>query len=616
MEQWLSPLVFTQTLVRVAVVWIAFYGSGRLLRKILRIDSIFPLLPNELVGLLTFAALTIPLSLAGIMTRSICQILLFLPAIPGSLFIYSSVRKRLLSAKLSLISILSVLFLVFVLFLNFTHASMPNLAFDDPLVTYAVQPDRWLNAGKIFWLDETVFSGFPMLYEMTAVWPASISSNRMNQLSVLQVFQMSMLVLAVFRGLSIMKVKREIRLPVSTVVLLTTALYLWCAIAKTDTLAILLCTLALASAIRQKDESFTGKPFSSWFFMGLALATKQSALVVFIPFSIYSLLPFIKYSFKQKAIALAVLLLIPGVFGVRTMLKTGSPTYPFYPVTYTLNSDWELSSTEERLTVQSRDSSFYNQMDFPLYKHIGIYFAFMEGNILLLLLGLAVSAAKKNWKGILISLPLIAYFAVSLKLFWPPWWGAKYTILIYPFIAILGAKLLQDFRYHRIATYIVMILAFIVPGFFAVAGNAMPFSYRITVAGSVLHGEWDTNSNYQRLINTPTAEGASNMWANAALPPGTVIFSLNEEKRYFFDGTIIVGERHPLTQSIYQHNTLEEELEALDLLGVDYVTFYREDPAILQQENKLAILDHIGIGDILEPVIIIKGGYLLCRYNR
>ena len=134
MEQWLSPLVFTQTLVRVAVVWIAFYGSGRLLRKILRIDSIFPLLPNELVGLLTFAALTIPLSLAGIMTRSICQILLFLPAIPGSLFIYSSVRKRLLSAKLSLISILSVLFLVFVLFLNFTHASMPNLAFDDPLV--------------------------------------------------------------------------------------------------------------------------------------------------------------------------------------------------------------------------------------------------------------------------------------------------------------------------------------------------------------------------------------------------------------------------------------------------------------------------------------------------
>lgn len=616
MGEWLSPLIFVQTLVRVAVVWVAFYGSGRLLRKKLRIDNFFPLLPTELLGLLIFAVLTVLLSLLGIMTRSVCQILLFILAIPGSMFIYGYVREKLLSVKPDFIIIISALFLTFVLLLNFTHASMPNLAFDDPLVTYAVQPDRWLNAGKMFWLDETVFSAFPMLYEMTAVWPASISSNRMNQLSVLQVFQMSMLVLAVFRGLSILKVRKKLWLPVSSIVLLNTSLYLWCAIAKTDTLCILLCTVALASAIRERDELLSGRLYSSWLLMGMALATKQTAMVVFVPFCIYSFTSFFKFSFSQKALALAILLLIPGVFAIRTMVKTGSPTYPFYPVSHMLKSEWELSATEERLTVQSRSSSYYGQMLFSPEKHVGIYFALMEGSLLLLLSGLAVSTAKRNWKGILIFLPLLVYFAVSLKLFWPPWWGAKYTILIYPFIAILGAKLLQGFRYDRLSAYIIMLLAFIVPGFIAVAGNAMPFSYRITVAGSVLRGEWDSDSGYQKIINVPTAEGASNMWANAALPAGTVLFSLNEEKRYFFDGTVIVGERHPLTQIIYQDNTLGDELEVLDLLEVDYITFYREDPAILQQENNLAILDHIGIGDILEPVIIIKGGYLLCKYNR
>jgi len=66
---------------------------------------------------------------------------------------------------------------------------------------------------------------------------------------------------------------------------------------------------------------------------------------------------------------------------------------------------------------------------------------------------------------------------------------------------------------------------------------------------------------------------------------------------------------------LYLENSLEEELAILDGLGVDYVGFYRSDPAILKQEEKLAILDHIGVGDILEPVIIVDGGYLLCRYN-
>ncbi len=597
------------------MVWLAFYGMGKLLRNPLRVDVVFPLLASELVGMLVFVFLTVPLSIVGVLSRTVLPVFLLIMAIPGALFVYGELRNRLPGLKPGILQILAGIFLLFVLFLNFSHASMPNLAFDDPLVTYAVQPDQWLGAGRIFWLEESIFSGFPLLYEMTAVWPASLSSDLLNQLSLLQVFQMSLLVVAVFRGLSILGVKKKLWLPVAATVLLTTNLYLWSAIAKTDTLCILLCTLALVSAVRQKEKGFTGSPLSSWLCMGLALAVKQTSIVVLVPFLLYSAGAYRKYAPKWKTLALVSLLLVPAAYGMRTMLKTGSPTYPVYTVPFMLRSGWEVSTTDERMEVQSRASSYYDEKSFPLAKHIGIYFTYMEGCILLLLAGTAVPIATRNWRRVALILPMFAYFILSMKLFWPPWWGAKYTILVYPFTALLGAYLLQSFKAARTVTIAVMLTAFVVPGFIAVAGDAMPFTYRMTVARSVLQGEWDTSSGYNRLINTPTAEATANMWATAALPPESVIFSINEEKRYFFHGTVLSGERHPVGHLLYHDNSLEEELAILDTLGVDYVGFYRNDPAILKQEARLAILDHIGLGDVLEPVIIVDGGYLLCRYN-
>lgn len=616
MNDWMNLSSFMQTLVRVLVVWLAFYGAGKLLRNPLRVDLAFPLLASELVGMLVFVFLTIPLSILGVLSRTVLPVFLLLMAIPGALFAYGEVRRRLPGLRPGTLQILAGAFLLFVLFLNFSHASMPNLAFDDPLVTYAVQPDRWLSAGRIFWLEESIFSGFPLLYEMTAVWPASLSSDLLNQLSVLQVFQMSLLLVAVIRGLSILGVARKLWIPIVATILLTTYLYLWSAIAKTDTLCILLCTLAMASAVRQREKCFRGSPLSSWFYMGLALAVKQTSIVVLLPFMLYSAGAYRKYPMRWKVFALISLLLVPAVYGVRTMLKTGSPTYPIYTVPFMLRSGWELGMTEERIEVQSRASSYYDEMSFPLAKHVGIYFAYLEGCILLLLAGTAVSTAIRNWRRTALVLPMLAYYIVSIMLFWPPWWGAKYTTSVYPFTALLGAHLLQGFRGSKIIVFAAMTIAFVVPGFFAVAGDAMPFSYRMTVARSVLQGEWDTSSGYSRLINTPTPEATANMWANVALPPESVIFSINEEKRYFFRGTVISGERHPVGHILYHDNSLEEELAILDALGVDYVAFYRNDPAILQQENRLAVLDHIGIGCILEPVIVSDGGYLLCRYNK
>ncbi|MFO7626319.1 MAG: hypothetical protein R6V62_03560, partial [Candidatus Fermentibacteraceae bacterium] len=322
---------------------------------------------------------------------------------------------------------------------------------------------------------------------------------------------------------------------------------------------------------------------------------------------------FLKYGMKWKALALAAFVAVPGAYAVRTMLKTGSPTYPVNPVSSMVREGWELVEPPENTTVNTRSSYLYEHKDFPMAKHIGIFFAYMEGNILLLLAGLATALILRRWGDALLSVPLFVYSACAIAVFWPPWWGAKYSILVYPFVAVLGARLLSNSRAAMAIACILIIPSFIIPGFVIVAGDGRPFEYRTTVAQSIMQGSWRTGSGYRMWMSTP--EGMTHMWANSVIPHESVILSLHEEKRYFFDGEVVVGWRHPIGQRLYLENSLEEEIAILDALGVDYVGFYRDNPAVLDQERKLAILDHIGVDDILEPVIIINGGYLLCRYN-
>jgi len=378
-------------------------------------------------------------------------------------------------------------------------------------------------------------------------------------------------------------------------------------------MALLFGTMALAAAVRQREKGFQGSPLSSWLFMGLTLATKQTAVLILAPFLLYSGGAFLRYSLKWKMLALLTLATAPGAFALRTMLKTGSPTYPFYPVTSMVREGWELNRPPENTIVNTRSSYLYEHKNFPMAKHIGIFFAYMEGNILLLIAGIATILILKRWGDLYLVLPVLAYSALAIIAFWPPWWGAKYSIPLYPFVALLGAKLLSRSKAGEwIATFLVL-PSFIIPGFIIVAGEPKAFLYRVTIVESILQGDWNSESGYGMWVSTP--EGMTQMWANPALPHETVILSLHEEKRYFFDGTVIVGWRHPSAQRLYTENTLEDEIAILKELSVDYVGIYRENPAVLDQEKRLAILDHIGIGDFLEPVIVLDGGYLLCRFN-
>jgi len=80
-------------------VWLAFYGTGKLLRNPLRVDHLFPLLTAELIGLLVFVFLTVPLSILGVLSRAVLPVFLLLMAIPGALFVYGELRNRLPGPK-------------------------------------------------------------------------------------------------------------------------------------------------------------------------------------------------------------------------------------------------------------------------------------------------------------------------------------------------------------------------------------------------------------------------------------------------------------------------------------------------------------------------------------
>ncbi len=612
MLDWMSPIAFLQTMIRVLLVWSAFYWVGHMLEKPLRVKKLFPLLPKEITGILAMMVLTLVLSLFGIMNRTVTPIILLLLSLPGLLMIVQMFVRKVTSTRFSLYTAIFAVVFLAVALLNFTYASMPSLKFDDPLITYAVQPDRWLNAGRIHWLHETAFSGFPLTYEMTTVWPASLSFDRVDQLSLLQVFQMSMLLICLFRASQLMGIRHRYRLLLYGIVLVCTSLYFWCSFAKTDTMAIMFCTLALASSY-EEYRNRNLKPYSSWLLMGLALATKQTAILVLIAFLPYALARIIREPFSVKVTAVLSIVLLPAIFAVRTMSVTGSPTYPFYQVSALVNDEWELlPKPAELIEINDRSSELYSDFDFSIYKHIAIYFTSLEGIFLLFIAGIAASLRKHH--GFLSWLPVLAYCFAAIWVFWPPWWGSKYSLLIFPFIGILSVKFIQEHR--RTSDYLlptILAAAFIIPGFIFAPIYSYPATYRYSISSSVLSGRWNTRFGYRFL--TSEGEGITHMWMNSNLTSDVVVLSLHQEKRYFLDHPVYVGWRHPATQELYLENTVEEECSILDGLGVDYVTFYRVRPMEADMENRIAILNHVGRDEILEPIAIISNGYLICRYN-
>ncbi|MCK5787256.1 MAG: hypothetical protein KAH54_11960, partial [Candidatus Sabulitectum sp.] len=66
MLDWMNPMAFLYTLLRVAIVWVAFYGSGHIAESLFKVRKLLPLLPKEVSGALFLILLELPLSLFGV----------------------------------------------------------------------------------------------------------------------------------------------------------------------------------------------------------------------------------------------------------------------------------------------------------------------------------------------------------------------------------------------------------------------------------------------------------------------------------------------------------------------------------------------------------------------
>ncbi len=619
MTNWLGLEPFVYTVLRVAIVWLAFYGAGIPFAKLNFFRRYFRLMPSVVHGMLFYSLIALLLSLFGIMTRTVVSLLLVPGVVYGLLSLVHSVRKKSsLLRKLQPVQIFlgSVLFLVVLSSLMF--ASIPNVQFDDPQVIYAVRPDLWLSSGSIHWLHETNFSGFPFMAELISIFPAALSSDRLDQLSILQVFQFSMLFASIIAGLKLIGVKKKMFFVTSILIIHVSLLTISASYAKTDITCMFFVTIAFASIVRGillRQKSFDYTPFLA---LGLAFSSKLTSALFFIPFIMYAV-PYFKNKFSLKTVSVSVFVLavVPVLFGIRTMVVTGSPTYPIFPVKQLLSDEYNSPPEPEEIhrgNDRAGNSSLFTIL--PVTQNVGIFFAIMEGVFLLFFAGSLIAVFRKSplaW----LSLPILVYSIIAMFVYWPPWWGAKYTIQLYPFIGILGAYYAGTFlKRPMLLASPILVASILVPGFIiAPSTNAnFPASLRYVIAKSFVTGNWNPGRYNFAGLYFQSPEVITHLWMNEVVPENSTILSLHQEKRYFSDNKVIVAWRHPQALSLFLDNSIDEEIAILENLDVNYVTFYRNDPLPFELENNVVLLDHIGTGMVLEPIHIIQE-FVICRFN-
>ncbi|MCK4807231.1 MAG: hypothetical protein KAT09_06275, partial [Candidatus Aegiribacteria sp.] len=97
-------------------------------------------------------------------------------------------------------------------------------------------------------------------------------------------------------------------------------------------------------------------------------------------------------------------------------------------------------------------------------------------------------------------------------------------------------------------------------------------------------------------------------WCNDNLPAGSRLLSMWKRERYFSDQTVIVIENHPLGRRLFLVDDLEEEIELLQRMNIDYIYFQTSDPMPGDLEYCIQVLQ----SDRLEYVIEVSG-FTLCR---
>lgn len=609
---------------RILLLWAAFHGAGTLLEKPVRRLMKAWAYPPAVLGLISCLLLTFPLSLAGILTRPVAACIITVLGLYGAWAAIRSIPyRRLPGLVFRPWNLAAILILAFFGLSIFFRAAKPQDN-PDPLITYAVQPDRWLDAGRIYFLEETGFSAMPLLGETLAIWPASLSlpdisgmpgidrddfERQIDQLSLTQVFQLSLLIAAVLiASRKLDGSGRGVFLCLSAV-LASSMLTGWGSLAKVDMTLAFFATMALLPSISRYQGR--GEAHGLWPFLmfSLALSTKLTAWIL-LPFFLVLELGSERRSVKRLLPGFALMLTLPAAYMIRTMVHTGSLLYTG-PMNFPeAAGQWAWTSVPGLDSLSHRtDPGFLADLkalalawDYPL---------------ILLACGFVASMGRSGRRGRIVTASVFLFFAiVSLAVFVPAAWGAKYTLFVLPVIAALGASWWPSGR-----NGLLLAAGFVV----AVAMGTETVQRARFISGFIRSGR-------MLMYDSDTYLSPRNLhlWANDSLPGDAVLLSLFSDERYHSDHEVICARTQPYARGLFEEGPLSDEIGILRTLGVTHVYFVQGDPLEINQASlyfwspsvhpddltgSLAILGDIGVGGLLEPIHLQDGTYMICRVN-
>ncbi len=553
-------------------------------------------IPRFFLGLLGMILIALLLGVFGLLTQWLLASILFvfaLLAIPGCLTGLRQLRDTLRDKSIWPEAALWLLVL-FLLAGNMLRALQPH-GFVDPLIVYAVRPDRWLASGAIVPIAQSKFIGFPFVGELLALWPAALSAGRTEQLVLLQLFQSSMLAAAAFTAASLMRLDGRHSPVAAASILGLPILASWSSVAKTDMTAIYFMTVALSLLLFDLVKGRGGNAsLTAWAACGIAMGVKYTVLPAAGVLLVGALL--LPGWRRRIAGGLAVAAVVPVGFALRNTLLTGSPLYPYLTGTLSGGSKWELVYPEAVQQIRLRPGRPFIPSLLSLlasWRSAGILFA----------LGIWGLCARGRLRAAAaISVVVLAYALTCSLVFNPMPWGAKYAILIIPALACLGAscmiwtKLSASVLAAGVTAAILLLSE--VPERAALLGRGPTLLEDVSFRGS----------------DIPPTLGL-HRWINENLPPDVRLLSLWRPERYFCDRDIVVAQNSPLGLGLFSPRTgPQEEMAIMREMCIDYVYFAAADPLPSELERDLAILSTDARNRLLVPVVEYDG-YLICRLN-
>ena len=613
MTDWLSINSFAWSLLRIAMIWLAFHGTGSLLKKHFR------LMPSVIPGMLVYMGVIVLLSLFHILTRRVLPFFIVPGALAGLAVLYLRLKKLFSGFSFRMkhpLIILPLLLAGYILITNLMLAGRPEMNFNDTQVTYLVQPDRWLNDGHISFFDETVFSAYPMTSEILLLLPSSLAHDRLDQLILGQLFELSMTIGMILFSLVILGFALK-WFPAAIISIAgCSTILLWCHFAKPDASALFFVTIALTILLKQiKDDNFRSD-LSAFLIMGLALTSKFTVYIALVPFTIMYMYIIIRNKPNRQFLLSSIVLLIilPLIFIFRTFIHTGTLFYPNAPFDFLTRSKWVMPEVNlTYLTSNDKSSGFFPDVGF--FQNLWHYFGTWNSSIFLLLGGYILTLKIKYLTERTIVLAGFAiYTVISLILFYPAWWGAKYGILLIPFATLFGLYMLRQLKYGLLSGTILIVIVYFIYDTSLSPTERYGLEFRNGLLESFVSNSWKVPGT--DILETQP-ELKVTLWMNHQLPDNSTILSFYVTKRYFSNHRWIVAWRYPVAAHIYLDNCIADEIEILKELDIDYVILTESNPAPFDDENTVELFSRIGPGDVLEPLANIDGYtiYRFCPFN-